>query len=264
MLVDHPLISQRVFFPRPSDLEPTCPVDVDSARLACYAFRRHPQGAMLLYFHGNGELAAEYATDFAEFFLCLGINVCFAEYRGYGASTGTPGLGAMLGDGEQIVRALGGSPERLVVFGRSLGSVYAIELAHRLPQIAGLILESGIADILDIWPVADRDLERCGFTRADLLREVATHFDHRAKLQHYVQPLLVLHSAYDQLLDRSHAERLHAWSGGTDKRLVIFPNGNHNTILRDNYMEYVREVAQLLRLAGAAPVPGGPEPAPSE
>ncbi len=65
MLVDHPLISRRVFFPRQSNLKPTCPVEVGEARLACYAFRRHPQAAMLLHFHGNGELAAEYAADSA-------------------------------------------------------------------------------------------------------------------------------------------------------------------------------------------------------
>jgi pimeloyl-ACP methyl ester carboxylesterase len=262
MLVDHPLISRRVFFPRPSNLEPTCPVEVGEAHLACYAFRRHPQGAMILHFHGNGELAAEYAAGSAEFFLCLGINVCFAEYRGYGASTGTPSLGAMLGDGEQIVRALGVPAERLVVFGRSLGSVYAIELARRLPRIAGLILESGIADLLECWPVADSDLERGGVTREELRHEMATHFDHRAKLQHYSGSLLVLHTAHDQLLDRSHAERLHAWGGGSDKRLVIFPSGNHNSILGANYLEYLREVAELLRRAGVVPVPGGPKPAP--
>ena len=257
MLVDHPLISHRVFSPRPTNLEPTCRVDVEGAHLGCYSFRRHSQAGTVLYFHGNGELAAEYATGSAEFFLCLGVNVCFAEYRGYGASTGTPTLGAMLGDGERIVRALGVPAERLVVFGRSLGSVYAIELARRLPQIAGLILESGIADVYETWPVADSTLERCGFTRGELRQEAATHFDHRAKLQGYEGPLLVLHSAYDQLLDRTHAERLHNWGGGSDKRLVVFPNGNHNTILSANYMEYVREVAQLLRRAGVLSVPGG-------
>jgi len=263
MLVDHPLISRRVFFPRPSNLEPTCRVEVGDAHLACYAFRRHPQAVMILHFHGNGELAAEYAADSAEFFLCLSINVCFAKYRGYGASTGTPGLGTMLGDGEQIVRALSVPAERLVVFGQSLGSVDAIELARRLPQIAGLIIESGVADVLENWPVAESDMERCGFTRGELPREVATHFDHRAKLQHYLGPQLVLHSEHDQFLDRSHAERLNAWGGGSGKRLVIFPNGNHNTILFANFMEYVREVPQLLRRAGVVPVPGVPKPAPS-
>jgi hypothetical protein len=82
-------------------------------------------------------------------------------------------------------------------------------------------------------------------------------------LQHYLGPLSVLHSEGDQFLNCSHAERLHAWGGGSDKRLVIFPSGDHNTILQANYMEYVREVAQLLRRAGVVPVPGGTKPAPS-
>ncbi len=94
------------------------------------------------------------------------------------------------------------------------------------------------------------------------LHELATHFDHRAKSQHYPGPLLVLHTEYDQLLNRSHAERLHAWGGGRDKRLVLFPDGNHNNILPANYMEYAREVGLLLRRAGVVPVPGGAKPAP--
>ena len=124
MLIDHAAITRRLFFPRASDLEPTLWVDVGEARLACYLFRRHRASGTLLHFHGNGELAADYATGDAELFLSMGVNVCFTEYRGYGASTGTPGLGAMLGDGEKVVRALGVPPEQVVAFGRSLGSVY--------------------------------------------------------------------------------------------------------------------------------------------
>jgi hypothetical protein len=45
--------------------------------------------------------------------------------------------------------------------------------------------------------------------------------------------------------------------------LVPFPNGNHNTILLANYMEYVREVAEFLRRAGVVSVPGEQNPAPS-
>jgi pimeloyl-ACP methyl ester carboxylesterase len=257
MLLDHPLISRRVFFPRPSDLQPTLPVDVAEARLGCFVFRRYPGAGTVLHFHGNGELAADYAADSAEFFLALRVNVCFAEYRGYGASTGRPALGALLGDGEQIVRALGVPPERLVVFGRSLGTMYAIELARRLPRIAGLILESGIADVLERPYLTDPELERSGITQTDIVLEVTAHFDHRAKLQQYPGPLLVLHAEHDQFLDRSHAERLHAWGGGSDKRLVIFPNGNHNTILFANYMDYVREVATFLRRTGVLAAPAG-------
>ena len=46
--------------------------------------------------------------------------------------------------------------------------------------------------------------------------------DQRQKLQDYPGRLLVLHTENDQFLDRSHAERLCAWGGGSDKRLVVF------------------------------------------
>ena len=37
----------------------------------------------------------------------------------------------------------------LIFFGRSVGSIFAIEAASRFPDAAGLVLESGIADVLE-------------------------------------------------------------------------------------------------------------------
>ena len=240
-----------MFFPRSASRKPTFIVDVGEARLGCYLRRQHAEAGTLLYFHGNGELAAEYDQHHAELFLGMGVNVCFAEYRGYGASTGAPALGAMLADGEKIVDALGTPPQRLVVFGRSLGSVYAIELARRLPGIAGVILESGIADLLENWPLTE-DVDRLGCSESELRGEIEACFDHRKKLQGYGGRLLVLHTEHDQFLPPSHAERLHAWGAGGDKRLVVFPQGNHNSILFDNFLEYVQEVTRFLGRAGVA------------
>src|SRR5262245_28999329 len=141
MILDHPLVSQRIFFPRPTDLEPDLVVDVgDGVRLACHVRQGPPQSGMVIHFHGNGELASEYATHHAGTFLGMGVGVCFVEYRGYGRSTGAPALAAMRGDGEKVVRALGVDPGRVAAFGRSLGSLYAIELADRLPGLAGVVV----------------------------------------------------------------------------------------------------------------------------
>src|SRR5580700_3521630 len=123
MILDHPKISRRIFFPRPSDAEPSLRVDVGNVSLGCYLRRPYSGAGLLLHFHGNGELASDYDRAYAKFFLEMGVNVCFAEYRGYGRSTGSPSLVAMLGDGERIVQTLGIEPERLVVLGRSLGSL---------------------------------------------------------------------------------------------------------------------------------------------
>jgi pimeloyl-ACP methyl ester carboxylesterase len=246
MRLDRPDVSEQVFYPRRTTLEPPLFVDVDGARLACYIHHHHPEAGMVLHFHGNGELASEYSAGYASLFLGLGVNVCFAEYRGYGLSTGRPALLAMLPDGERVVQALGVPPGRLIAFGRSLGSLYAAELARRLPGLAGLILDSGVADLLDSGLLEDFADE------PGVVDEVRQWFDQRAKLATYRGRLLVLHAAQDDLLPASHAERLHAWGGGADKRLVLFDDGNHNTILFANLAAYVRELGDFLRRAGVA------------
>jgi pimeloyl-ACP methyl ester carboxylesterase len=157
----------------------------------------------------------------------------------------------MRGDGERVVRDLGADPRRVVAFGRSLGSLYAIELANRLPGIAGVVVESGIADVGEPQILRDA-FARVGQSEARLAQEIESEFDLQQKLGDYRGGLLVLHAEHDQFLGRSHAERLHAWGGGTDKRLVIFPSGDHNTILFANYQEYLREVAEFLERVGVA------------
>jgi len=121
-----------------------------------------------------------------------------------------------------------------------------------LPQLAGLILESGIADVVEALEPMFGEVHELSCTKEELLAEIKTHFDLGTSLQGYKGSILVLHAAQDQLIDSSHAERLHAWAGGKDKKLVVFPGGNHNTVLLANYVEYVEEVKSFLQRAGMA------------
>jgi pimeloyl-ACP methyl ester carboxylesterase len=199
-----------------------------------------------LHFHGNGEVVADYVPEMVDDLAALGANVLLAEYRGYGASTGAPSLGAMLDDAEAVFAASGLPAERVVLFGRSLGSLCAIELAARRPDVAGVILESGIADPLDLLPVPP---ERLGVSRAALEAATAGLFDHRAKLGRYPGRMLVLHTARDGLIPLSHAERNVAWGGAppADKELVVFPRGDHNRIFLENRDEYLDRLGRFLR-----------------
>ena len=205
----------------------------------------------MIHFHGNGELAAESDRHFGPLFTTAGVNVCFIEYRGYGASGGEPALAAMLGDGERVVAALGVPVRKLIAFGRSLGSIYAIELARRLPALGGLVIESGIASVNHHWSLA-REAGVIGCETAAIDAAVEAQFDHRAKLGAYPGRLLVLHAAADRLVVPSNAERLHAWGGGADKRLVVFPHGDHNSIFFANAPTYTAELHAFLGRAAAS------------
>lgn len=252
MDLDDPGVSAAVFYPTREEVADPFLVPVDGATLACRWLVGEPDAGTVLYFHGNGETASLCAEYLGDLFLGLGVNVCFAEYRGYGGSDGTPALVAMLGDGERILDALGLPDDRVVAFGRSLGTLYAVELAARRPGLAGLVLESGIADLMGSLLRRLRRADR-PTDEAALAGAVGRSFDQRAKLARYRGPSLVLHTANDGLLDATHARRLHEWAAGPEKELGLFDHGDHNSIYPINRDEYRRRLGLFLARAGLGP-----------
>lgn len=243
-LLDHPLISQRYFFPRSGELSDPFWVEAGDVRLACHYHEIDPAARTLVHFHGNGEIVDDYLGDFVGLIARMGCNCMLAEFRGYGRSQGSPELGRMLGDVEAIVRSLRQPESQLVFFGRSVGSIFAIEAAARFPQAAGLVLESGVADVLERL-LLRIDPAELGASREELARAVAVRLDHRQKLSRYPGPVLVMHTRHDGLVDASHGERLHRWAQGP-KRLQVFEQGNHNDIMYVNAREYFGLLAEFL------------------
>lgn len=241
-ILDHPLISQRYFFP--GNDRPTHPRVVrtrDGIDLKC-AFLQGRENRTVVHFHGNGETASDWEPILGPFFQECGWSVVFVEYRGYGGSRGTPQLSMMLDDGEDVLRALELSPENVVAMGRSIGSLYAIELAHRLP-LAGLILDSGINDLQEriLLRVSPEEL---GTTRETIEQAVAAQFDQSAKLLQFTSPVLILHTRNDELVSLSHAER--NASACQQPTLCLFERGGHNAIYPTNRAAYLGAVRDYL------------------
>ena len=248
-ILDHPAISGHYLFPQPRCVDDPFMVEATDAELACYRKVIDPGKFTVVHFHGNGEAVADYIPDMADLFADLGLNSLFVEYREYGGSTGQARLVSMLGDGEAAIKAAGLAPEKVIAFGRSIGSLYAIELVHRQPAVAGLIIESGIADASERF-LRYADLTAAGVSESDVVAEVKRHFHHKKKLSSYRNPLLILHTENDGLIDISHAERNHRWAGSTQKRLVRFPVGNHNTIFGINAREYLAAIRSFVDAMG--------------
>jgi alpha-beta hydrolase superfamily lysophospholipase len=253
-LLDHPALSSAYFFPRRSPVtDPFWVASADGgARLACYRSAPFSDALTVIHFHGNAEVVADYVPAMARIVNHLGANVLFAEYRGYGNSTGTASLGKMLEDVKPIVEAAAVPEERLVFFGRSLGSVFAIEAAALRPAAAGLVIESGIADPLErtLMRVSPESLG----TTADVLeRVVHSRVDQKAKLHAFRGPLLVMHTVQDPLIPVSHGSRIYAWGGAeaTEKELVLFEQGDHGTIFPANRDAYVGRLGAFLQRAAA-------------
>ena len=241
-LLNHPLIAERYFYPTRVTPSSRLDIEVEGAVLSC---GWHPVGddsPTLVFFHGNGETVASWQGIINRPINALGWNLLLAEYRGYGASTGRPHLGELYDDVPAIIRAAG-DPERTVVMGRSVGSLFAADAVKEFPNLAGLIMESGIADSMErVEMRVTRD--ELGGTD-DEFRAMQARLDQRPKLAGYTGPTLVMHAKHDNLVPVSHGERLAAWAGGPTT-LRIFDEGDHNTIMWENLEEYFDALAEFL------------------
>ncbi len=246
-LLDHPVVGERYFFPRTQPLHDPFVVVHDGVQLHCHHVAPHPGAPTVVHFHGNGEIVADWIHDFAPRLVEAGLNVCLAAYRGYGGSSGRPALVAMLDDAVAVADALGVPPETMIVYGRSVGSIYALHVASRRP-VGGLVLESGISNVLQRLAVR-LSAEELGVTDTRLEQAVGEVLDHRAKLRRYAGPVLVMHARDDHLVPLDHAKDLASWAGDQG-RLLVFDRGDHNTIHYFNGETIAAEVVQMAAALG--------------
>ncbi len=251
--LDRPLILYRLFHPRPDRGPPpegAADLEIPVAEGVCLGARFHPAAPgspTLLFFHGNGEVAADY-DDLGPVFAGAGWNFLAVDYRGYGRSTGRPTATALLADARAAFGWLRpwlaerGCPGPVAVFGRSLGSAPALELAAALgwPEVAGLVVESGFAELLPLLRVLGLDPAELGLSEAQ-------GFGNPEKIARYGGPTLVIHGERDHLIPVGHGRALFAASGSRDKRLLVIPGADHNSLFAHGLEAYLRAVADLGR-----------------
>jgi hypothetical protein len=107
----------------------------------------------VLFCHGNGSsLQTPDVQDKLLALRSLGYGVYAFDYRGFGASQGTPSEAGLYEDAMLAYRHLTDEyaipPEKLVIFGLSLGSGVAAELATRV-RAAGLVMNGAFTSIPD-------------------------------------------------------------------------------------------------------------------
>ena len=258
---DQPSVLAVVFHPRPEGAldargfeRLTVPVG-DGITLGGRFYAAGTNNPTILFFHGNGEIVADYA-DLAPLFTRMGINFLPMDYRGYGRSTGSPTVTTMLTDAHAALAysrqwlADHGYAGRLVVMGRSLGSAPALELAAaHTNEIAALIIDSGFSDALAL-------VQRLGWRQAGSPGMTDTLFRHGEKIRQYHGPTLIIHGTQDMIIPVSDAQALHQASGSATKRLLLIRGAGHNDLLSVGLNEYFQAVAQIA-LGGTKAAPGG-------
>jgi pimeloyl-ACP methyl ester carboxylesterase len=249
-LLDHPVLSSRLFYPRRADLaDPFWVATPDGSRLACHRDDVGEGAPTVVFFHGNGEVVADYIPELPALLRRLGCNTVLAEYRGYGRSTGTPGLQTMLDDVAAVLDAAAVPDSRLVIFGRSIGSLAAIRGIRLRPHAVALVIESGI---FDAWERVNLRVTAGELgVGADALAEViARELDPVPTLTKFCGRTLIMHTRHDDLVDLNHAETLFE-TVPDPKKLLVFERGDHNSIFEANRAAYAGALDELLRSSRA-------------
>lgn len=262
-LLDDDVITAKCFFPRkpaPSDTTKYNIVDCGGIKLYCHffslprslwdTFSFKPKAKTILYFHGNGEIVADYVeSKFKGGLEEAGFNIFFAEYRGYGLSDGKPSYCAMFADlkyiRDYLVLQLGVAESDIVCFGRSMGGLYATEFALQYPNIRALALECAFADPINlIYRRVSADTNVAFPHSLETIKEETKKYASNAEKLKRINPLLpvlILHAADDNLIEKTHAEENYAACGATRKRLVMYPIGQHNFFHAANHEGYEME-----------------------
>ncbi|HQV00684.1 MAG TPA: alpha/beta fold hydrolase, partial [Bacteroidia bacterium] len=113
-------------------------------------FIRQNKPKVIVYFHGNGTslLSWQRIADA----LLPHASLLIVDYRGYGKSSGNFSENGFYTDAETAIAFLlkeGFNMQQIIVYGRSLGSGIAIEMAVR-HTLGGLILESPYTSVVDV------------------------------------------------------------------------------------------------------------------
>jgi fermentation-respiration switch protein FrsA (DUF1100 family) len=243
-ILDHPLLTARYFYPCSNHFDAPFFVAGDGFRLGCRYLHLSDEYPTIIHFHGNGETVEDYLGAFEKRITGMGANLFLAEYRGYGMSDGEPGLTAMLDDVRLIVEASGVPLERIVFFGRSLGSLYAVHGAYLYPQAGGLIIESGLADPMERILVRVEP-HQVGATMESLQSAVDQYLNQKRKIECFTGRTLILHTRNDDLIQVSHGERLYEWAREPKEKL-IFERGDHNNIMAVNTVAYFKAVERFV------------------
>lgn len=229
-LVSH---ESAIVFAAPRELGPRRPaapfeqVDIprhDGARQFAWIMRT--PGASdtrpwLLYLHGNSStIAHRMNIVHYDHLRALGLNVFAPEYRGYAGLDGVPTERTLDHDAraayEYLRSALHVAPERIVIYGWSLGSAVAVDLASHVDESA-VILEGAPASLVAVGQ------HRYPFMPIRLL--MRNPFESILKIRDLDSPVLFLHSPEDEIVPYDEGKRL--YDAAQQPKTFVSVRGGH-------------------------------------
>lgn len=204
----------------------------DGERLVAWYARARPGQPMLFYLHGNAGALAHRAARVKRY-RDAGYGVFMLAYRGFSGSTGSPTETRIVGDALMAydrLRAMGTAEEDIVVYGESLGTGVAVQVAaNRHPS--GVVLESPFSSAVDVGSYFYPYLPVHW-----LLKDRFDSIDHIGKIE---APLLLLHGERDRIVPARLGRRLFE-AAPMPKMAHYFAEGTHYNLYELGAFDRVR------------------------
>jgi pimeloyl-ACP methyl ester carboxylesterase len=200
--------------------------------------------SVLIAFHGNAELAQWTVPWAREVARRTGLTVLVPEYRGYAGLPGRPTYDGSRLDARAAhrvaVERLGAAPDHIRLFGHSLGSAIAAELAAHAPPRA-LVLQSPFTSAramarLFTSPRADQWWERIA----------RVHYDTETRTAELDAPVWVAHGDRDLVIPVQMGRRVHE-TARTRGELLLIPGAGHNDVALVGGERYWRWLERAVR-----------------
>lgn len=188
-----------------------------------YAPPSDARAPTVVFFHGNGGTVANRARK-ARAILEAGYGLYLVGYRGYGGNPGRPSEKGLCADGRGVMQwftTRGLTEAQLVLYGESLGSGVALQMALEHPDVAAVVLEAPFTRLPDLAP----PILLPGL--AELL--MVDTFDNIAKIPAVKAPLLVVHGEKDTVVPAAMGRKL-LNAADSIKEGVFLPDAGHNDV----------------------------------
>lgn len=203
---------------------------------------KNPKG-VLLYFHGNSANLHRWgkiAGEFTEF----GYDVLVMDYRGYGKSSGPRNEDLLYSDAQffyNFAKKIYGE-EKMVVYGRSLGGVFALKVAAD-NQPKALILEAtffNLQDIVNRW-LPKKVTDRVSPT-------MTYHFMSNEIIPRVKVPLYHFHGTKDKVVPLKSGKKLfevfEKSQPKIEKKFIEISGANHDDLA--SFEEFINEIKNIL------------------
>jgi uncharacterized protein len=218
------------------------------AAIALHAERARDRGYWILHLHGNADSAFSIGQlRHCEQLRAIGFSVLCLDYEGFGLSPGIPTEAHLNADAEAAYETLVGRgvpPGRIIIWGHSLGSAPAVQLAARHPQAAALVLFGAFTSIADV--AAER------YPYLPVRGIVGMQMDSLERIRSVHIPVVIAHSVADAVIPFRLGVLLYRAANEPKRFLALGasappePLGGHVDALYDHLERLTPTLAALL------------------